>query len=194
MKRIGLYFGSFNPVHTGHLIVAEYFATQRSFEEVWIIVSPHNPLKLPTELAPANQRLEMVKRALEGNPHIKVSSVEFELPQPSFTIDTLRFLKEKFPYNSFTLLLGEDSLAGLKRWKEYEAILRGWPMEIFPRQYKGSPIADDLLNAGNILLVNAPRIEISSTYIRQLIRDGKSTRYLLPESVVSFIEKHRLYL
>lgn len=194
MKKVGLYFGSFNPIHIGHLIIAEYFATQTELDEVWLVVSPHNPLKNMDELVGEHHRLEMVKCAVAGNNRVFASDIEFSQPKPSYSCNTLRILTAAFPQCAFTLILGEDNMPTFHKWKEYEFILENFPIKIFPRL---NTIHDDEeieWKKYDVQMIKAPRLEISSTAVRSLLKEGKSLRYLLPEEVIRYIGKHQLFV
>jgi nicotinate-nucleotide adenylyltransferase len=177
---IGLFFGSFNPVHVGHLIIANFMATQTDLEKVWLVVSPQNPLKLKSTLAKDRDRLNMVHAAVEGNPNLMVSDIEFKLPKPSFTVDTLAYLAEKYPQHEFSLIMGGDNLATLHKWKNYESLLRGYNLY-------------DLATHLRVRLFDAPLMEISATYIRKCLTDGKSIQYLVPEAVEKYLREGKVY-
>ncbi len=181
--KIGLYFGSFNPVHVGHLIIASHIADTSSLNQVWFIVSPQNPLKHSSTLLNEYQRLHLVQMCIEEDPRLKASDVEFKLPKPSYTIDTLTYLTEKYPEYEFTLILGSDSFQNIHRWKNYERLIRDYHFIIYPRP--GFPVDS---TSTNVQIIKAPLLEISATEIRNKIREGKSVRYLLPENVRKEIE------
>ncbi len=188
--KIGLFFGSFNPIHVGHLVIAEFMATQTDLDRVWLVVSPQNPLKPKKTLARDHDRLHWVKLAIEGNRKLRASDVEFSMPKPSFTVDTLAFLKEKHPANDFALIMGGDSLASLHLWKNHETILAGHEIYIYKR-----PKIDlgGLATNPKVLLFDAPMMDISATFIRENISAGKSCRYLLPESIREEVEASSFY-
>ena len=190
-KRIGLFFGSFNPIHTGHLIIAEYMATRTDLEQVWFVVSPHNPLKLRSTLANDFDRLHMVQLAIDDNPRLKASNIEFSLPKPSYTIDTMVYLHEKYPQHHFSLIMGSDNLGSINKWKNYELLLERYIIHVYKRE--GIPIDQSLIPAADIRIYDVPMLDISSTYIRQSIADGLSIRYMVPESIYQFLDGSRLY-
>lgn len=186
---IGLYFGSFNPVHNGHLIIANHILNTKVVEQVWLVVSPQNPFKKSDGLLNEYQRLHLVNIAIEGEKNLKASSIEFSLPKPSYTINTLVYLKEKYPDNSFSIIMGSDGFQNLDKWKNAEIIIRDYPVIIFKRS--GFEVEKDF--GANIKVLDAPLLEISSTHIRNLIKEGKSIRYLVPDVVKEEIEKAGYY-
>jgi nicotinate-nucleotide adenylyltransferase len=186
---IGLYFGSFNPIHTGHLIIASHVLNATAIEKVWFVVSPQNPFKPSTTLLNEYDRLHLVQRAIEGDERLRASEVEFGLPRPSFTAHTLAHLAEKYPAHQFHIIMGSDSFQNLPKWKNAEAIIRHYPILVYERP--GFKVTDTF--AANVVVLQAPLLEISATHIRDLIQRGKSIRYLVPETVVEEIEKSRFY-
>lgn len=188
--KTGLFFGSFNPIHIGHLIIANYMATFSGLKEVWLVVSPHNPLKMKSGLANMYDRLEMAKLATENAPQIKVSDIEFKLPQPSYTIDTLAYLHERYPEREFVLIMGADNLVSFKKWKNYEVLLKDYHIFVYPR-----PGADvgEWQNHPSITFTDTPEMEISSTFIRKAIKDRKNVQFFVPDNVLEFIEKKNMY-
>jgi nicotinate-nucleotide adenylyltransferase len=188
--KIGLFFGSFNPVHIGHLIIANYMATQTDMDEVWFVVSPHNPLKKKSSLAPDYDRLHLVQLAIGDNPLLRASNIEFSLPQPSFTVDTLAHLKDKFPEKTFVLIMGGDNLATLHKWKNYEVILKYYEIYVYLRPGHQT---DQWAEHPSVTLCEAPLMHISSSYIRQCIRQDLSVQYLVPEPVYQELLATRLY-
>lgn len=188
--KTGLFFGSYNPIHTGHLIIANYLANHTELNEVWLIVSPHNPLKDKSGLGNMYDRLEMARLATEHTENIKVSDIEFALPQPSYTIDTLTYLHEKYPEKEFVLIMGADNLVSLKKWKNYEILLKNYQIYVYPR-----PGADvkDWENHPSITFTNTPFMEISSTFIRKAIKENKSVQFFLPDKVIDFIDGKGMY-
>ena len=187
---IGLFFGSFNPIHTGHLIIAEFIRQQAKLDEVWFIVSPHNPLKKQKTLLPEADRLKLVKLAIKGNPHFKVSDVEFHLQRPSFTINTLEALAKSNPRKKFAIIMGSDNLDILNQWKDYQTILDRYPVKVYSRNE--SPAAPWKKHK-NITNYDAPQLIISSTLIRKMVAARQSIRYLVPDNVNRYIQLHQLY-
>ena len=191
MQHIGLFFGSFNPIHTGHLIIANYMANYTTLDEVWLVVTPHNPLKKKDTLINQYDRLEMVNLAIENAENIRSSTIEFSLPQPSYTIDTLTHLTEKYPEKAFELIMGSDNLVSLHKWKNHEIILRDHRILVYPRP--GYPAPAALAEHPSITITDTPLMEFSSTFIRKAVKDGRNIRYFVPDSVVAFIEGKGLY-
>jgi nicotinate-nucleotide adenylyltransferase len=187
---IGLFFGSFNPIHTGHLIIAEFIRQQAKLEEVWFIVSPHNPLKKQKTLLPEADRLKLVKLAIKDNPYFKVSDVEFHLQRPSFTIHTLDALAKKNPRKKFAIIMGSDNLDILNQWKDYQTILDRYPVKVYSRNESSDA---QWRNHKNITFFDAPQLIISSTLIRKMVVARKSIRYLVPDNVNRYIQLHQLY-
>ncbi len=188
---IGLFFGSFNPVHTGHMIIAQHLANRGDLDQVWLVVSPHNPLKQKASLANDYDRLHLVNLAVEDNPKIKSCNIEFGLPKPSYTIDTLAHLKEKYAHHHFSLIMGSDNLDSLPKWKHHELILKEHKIYIYNRP--DSSHDNPLRTYPNVILCEAPLIYISSTEIRRMISSGSSVRYLVPDKVFEELELSRLY-
>jgi nicotinate-nucleotide adenylyltransferase len=187
--KIGLYFGSFNPVHNGHLIIANHILNETPLEKIWFIVSPQNPFKSETALLNEYQRLHLLNLATENDSRIKISDVEFNLPRPSYTSVTLLHLQEKYPAHEFSIIMGSDSFQNLHKWKNYEFIIKNHSIYIYQRP--GFEI-NNTINA-NIVVVDAPLLQISATHIRRLIKSGKSIRYLVPDKVIEEIEKSNYY-
>lgn len=187
--KIGLYFGSFNPVHVGHLIIANHFLNNTDVSQVWFVVSPHNPLKKSSSLLNEYHRLHLVQSAIEGENRLKASNIEFKLPKPSYTIDTLTYLKEKHPEHEFAVIMGSDSYCNIDKWKNYQQLLKEYSIYIYRRL--GFETGE--LTSTNIRIIDAPILEISSTNIRKLIKEGKSVRYLVPDIVKEEIEKNNYY-
>ena len=186
--KIGLYFGSFNPIHTGHLIIASFVKNQTDLQKVWLVVSPQNPLKVSKTLLNEYHRLHLVKLAIDDDPDLEASDIEFRLPKPSYTIDTLTYLKEKYPQHEFSIIMGSDSFNNISRWKNPELLLASYQFFIYKR--RGFPV---LSAHKNVTVVQAPLLEISATQIRNLINQNKSIRYLVPEKVLKEIEDNRYY-
>jgi len=187
--KIGLYFGSFNPVHIGHLIIANHVINNTDLQQVWLVVSPHNPLKQSATLLNEYHRLHLVQSSIEGESRLKASNIEFHLPKPSYTVDTLAYLKEKYPQHVFAVIMGSDSFCNLTRWKNYEIIIKNHPLYIYERQ--GFKINNEI-NA-DIKVLEAPLLQISSTRIRELVKQGKSIRYMVPDIVKEEIERNGYY-
>ncbi|WP_310398205.1 nicotinate (nicotinamide) nucleotide adenylyltransferase [Hymenobacter sp.] len=179
-SRIGLLFGSFNPVHTGHLILAEHFATRTDLAEVWFVVSPLSPFKRTADLLSAAERLRLVELAIAGNPRLRAEGIELGLPRPSYTIATLDALRQRHPTHEFVLLMGADNLPGLSRWQESARLLAGVDIYAYPRPGADLP---DVAAFPRVKVVAAPLLDISATYIRESLRAGRSIRYLVPAAV-----------
>jgi nicotinate-nucleotide adenylyltransferase len=190
MPKVGLFFGSFNPVHVGHMIIANFMATQTDLEEVWMVVSPHNPLKPKKTLARDHDRLHLVRLAIGDNPKLKASDVEFGLPQPSYTVDTLSYLKEKYTNRQFSLIMGGDNLATLHKWKNYELLLRDHEIFVYQRP---SHDLGELQQHPSIKIVEAPLMQISASYIRNCLKAGQSVQYLVPDAVYRYLEEVAIY-
>ncbi len=190
--KIGLYFGTFNPIHIGHLIIANHMAEHSDLQQIWMVVTPHNPLKQKNTLLDDRQRLHMVRLATEDFPKIKPSDIEFQLPQPNYTVHTLAHLKDKFPQHEFSLIMGEDNLNSLHKWKNYDYILENYDIYIYPRI--SSDVDANSQNFGTrIHKIDAPILEISSTFIRESIKNKKNVRPLLPEKVWEEIDYNNFY-
>lgn len=189
--RIGIFSGSFNPVHAGHLILANYLCEFTDMDEVWFVVTPHNPLKEAGDLLDDDMRLEMTRLALEEFDRMKVLDVEFHMPRPSYTIDTLARLAKEHPGKDFILIIGGDNWKQFHRWKEYGQLISNYPILVYPRQGEEVVIPEEL--RASVRLVEAPIVEISSTFIRESIRNGKDMRAFLPPKVYDFIIQNGLY-
>ena len=187
--KIGLFFGSFNPIHVGHLIIANHLAEYTDLKQVWLVVSPQNPLKPSSVLLNEYHRLHLVKLAVGDDPQLKASDVEFKLPRPSYTIDTLTYLIEKYPQHQFSIIMGSDSFQNIRRWKNFDLLLKNYSFIIYKRP--GFEITDSY--AARIEILDAPLLEISATAIRKAIKEGKSVRYLLSDTVREEIEKTGYY-
>ncbi|GGG91564.1 putative nicotinate-nucleotide adenylyltransferase [Polaribacter pacificus] len=190
--KVGLYFGSFNPIHVGHLIIANHMVEYSDLEEVWMVVTPHNPFKKKKTLLDNHHRYELVFRATEKYPHLKPSDIEFKLEQPNYTVHTLAHLTELYPQHEFCLIMGEDNLKSFHKWKNYDTILAHHNVYVYPRISNGS-LESSLLSHPKIFKVDAPIIEISSTSIRKGIREQKNVQPLLTESVWSYIDQMNFY-
>jgi nicotinate-nucleotide adenylyltransferase len=186
---VGLYFGSFNPIHIGHLIIGNFIATHKALNQVWFIVSPQNPFKNSNTLLNEYHRLHLVNLSIEGNSLLKAVDVEFKLPRPSYTIDTLTYLKEKYPTHVFSVIIGGDSLDNMEKWKNYEELIKNYKIVVYERP--GFISKPNLPK--NVEILKAPLLEISSSYIRQLIKEGRSIQYLVVDQVREEIEKNNYY-
>jgi nicotinate-nucleotide adenylyltransferase len=186
----GLFFGSFNPIHIGHLALANYITACTNVEEVWFIVSPQNPLKQRSQLLDGYNRLHLVNLALRDFSKFKASNIEFNMPQPSYTADTLAYLDEKYPNRDFVLIMGEDSLETFTKWKNYELLLERRKIMVYPRP---GCKETDFHHHKNVQRVAAPMMEISSSFIRQSITEGKDVRFFLPEKVWEYIDEMNFY-
>jgi len=191
-KKIGLFFGSFNPVHVGHLVIAEYMAEFTDLDQVWFVISPQNPLKPQKSLLDEKQRIKMVRMGIEYDNRFKASAVEFEMPRPSYTINTLTYLSEKHADYSFVLIMGTDNLVTLHKWKNYEQILKGYSIYVYPRK-EAHPVPKEFANHPNVKLTEAPVMELSSTFIRESIKDKKDVRYMMPPSVAEYVKEMHFY-
>lgn len=188
-SKVGLFFGSFNPIHIGHLIIANYIANFTFLDEVWFVVSPQNPFKEKKSLGNMYDRLEMVNLAIEGSDKLRASDIEFNLPQPSYTIDTLIYLSEKYPSKDFSLIMGEDNLENLSKWKNADIILRDYTIIVYPRPGYDA----ELKNHPSVTVTDAPVMELSSTFLRQSIKSKKDIKFYTPDKVIDFMEKKGLY-
>ena len=193
MKKVGLFFGSFNPIHIGHLILANYILENSDMDELWFVVSPQNPFKDKKSLLKDHSRLDMVQLAIKNYPKMRASNVEFSLPKPSYTIDTLTYLHEKFPDYAFALIVGEDNLDGLSKWKNSETLIKNHQIIVYPRAFDGEKKDHEYLQHENISLIQAPVIEISATEIRNMIKAGKNVRPMLPPEVFEYLDGSAFY-
>ncbi len=188
--KVGLFFGSFNPIHIGHLAIANYMAEFTDLDKVWFVVSPHNPLKEKKTLLANNHRLQLVREAIDEYTKFKASNIEFKLPQPSYTINSLAYLKEKYPQTEFALIMGSDNLQSFDKWKNYEEILKQYSIYVYPRTgYDGGQFKDH----PKVKLTQAPVMEISSTFIREAIKNKKDVRYMLSEPVYRYVKEMHFY-
>lgn len=188
--KTGLFFGSFNPIHIGHLIIANYMATATDLQEVWLVVSPQNPLKPKSTLANDYDRLHLVRLAIEDNPLLRASDIEFGLPKPSYTIDTLTYLREKFPKREFVLIMGGDNLATLNKWKNYEVLLANYSIYVYKRP---SYELGEFATHPNVHFFEAPLLDISATYIREAIKQKHAIKYLVHDRVEEYLNGSKLY-
>lgn len=186
---VGLYFGSFNPIHVGHLIIASHILNESGLDRIWFVVSPLNPFKNSESLQNEYDRLHLVQKAIEGDARLKASDIEFSLPRPSYTVHSLAYLQEKYPEHKFSIVMGSDGFQNLDKWKNPETIVANYPIFIYKRP--GFEVRNKL-NA-NITIMDAPLLEISSTHIRELIKSGKSIKYLVPASVEEEIMRSGLF-
>ncbi|WP_299524966.1 nicotinate (nicotinamide) nucleotide adenylyltransferase [uncultured Lutibacter sp.] len=190
--KVGLFFGTFNPIHIGHLIIANYIVEFSDLEEVWFVVTPQSPFKQKASILKNYHRLAIVNLAVENYPKLKSSDLEFNLPQPNYTINTLVHFEEKFPNHQFCLIMGEDNLKGFHKWKNYEAILQNYELYVYPRISEGKT-EHKFLAHQKIHKVNAPIVQISSTFIRKAIQEKKDIRIMLPENVWKYIDEMNFY-
>ncbi|MCO5260520.1 MAG: nicotinate (nicotinamide) nucleotide adenylyltransferase [Crocinitomicaceae bacterium] len=193
--KIGLYFGSFNPIHVGHLIIANYMVDHALLDQVWFVISPHNPLKDKKTLLEDYHRLALVKEAIDDNPRLRASDIEFGMAQPNYTVKTLAVLKEKYPTYKFVLIMGEDNLNSLHKWYNYEYLLENYEIVVYPRITDANEEAKQVpFNHPSITyLKDVPIVSISSTFIRNLIKNGKDYRYLVTSPVYKYIDEMGFY-
>ncbi len=188
--KIGLFFGSFNPIHTGHLIIAGIMVETTDINKVWFVVSPQNPMKMSKSLLHEFDRLDMVQAAIHDNYNLEVSDVEFRMPKPSYTIDTMTLLAEKHPGKKFVLIIGEDNLKTFPKWKNHNIILENFEVYVYPRPKSVDSV---LKTHPNVRMVDAPMIDISATFIRKCIKQSRSVRYLVPDPVEAMIRSKNFY-
>tara|TARA_B110000208_G_C11797424_1_gene440266 strand:+ start:1878 stop:2471 length:594 start_codon:yes stop_codon:yes gene_type:complete len=196
MKKVGLFFGSFNPIHVGHLVIANHIAHSGMVDEVWFVVSPQNPFKKKKSLLEEYHRLALVNEAIDENPKLKSSDIEFTMPQPSYTADTLAFLIDKYPELDFSLIMGEDNIKSFHKWKNYEVILKNHSVLIYPRVGVDEDLKakSDILNHKSVhVLENIPVMDISASYIRNQIKEGKTVAYLLTDKVAKYLDEMNFY-
>ena len=192
MKKIGLFFWSFNPIHIGHLILANYIVEHTDLDELWFVVSPQNPLKSKKSLLHDHDRYDMVEMAIKNYPKMRVSDIEFSMPKPSYTIDSLTYLRERYPEYTFGLIMGEDNLVSLPKWKNYETLIKNHQITVYPRVL-AQDIDKEVIAHENICKINAPIIELSATEIRKMIREKKNIRPMLPPEVFEYIDTKGFY-
>lgn len=190
MKKTGLLFGSFNPIHTGHLIIAGYMAEFTDLSEIWLVVTPLNPLKEKGSLLDDYQRLEMVNRAIESDDRLKASDIEFKLPKPSYTINTLTYLQEKYPNREFVIISGTDIFPTFTKWKNWEQLLEFYRFYVYPRPGSEN---HELTKHPSVTLFRAPMVEISASFIRQAIQQQKNVKYYLPDKVYEYVKEMHFY-
>jgi nicotinate-nucleotide adenylyltransferase len=190
MKIIGIYSGSFNPIHHGHVMLANYLVEFSDLDELWFVVTPQNPLKKKEDLLDDDERLKMVQLAIGDDPRIRVSDIEMHLPTPSYTINTLTALSEQYPDSEFIFICGMDSLQNLKHWREYQRILDNYELLVFPREgYDGG----ELVNYPSVTVLKTPILEVSSTFIRQCVKEGRDVRHFMPEKAYVYMKTNRFY-
>ena len=190
MKKIGIYSGSFNPIHHGHIMLANYLVEFSDLDELWFVVTPQNPLKKKEDLLDDDERLKMVQLALGDDPRFHVSDIEMHLPTPSYTINTLTALTEQYPDFEFVFICGKDSLQNLKNWREYQSILDNYELLVFPREgYNGG----ELINYPSVTVLKTPILEISSTFIRQCVKEGRDVRHFMPEKAFAYMKTNQFY-
>ena len=202
--KVGLYFGTFNPIHVGHLVIANYMADYTDLDEVWLVVSPHNPLKQKSTLLDDIHRLAIVQEAVEGNDKLKASDIEFKLPKPSYTATTLAYLKDKYPNHQFSLIMGEDNLRTLHKWFNHETLIENYQFYVYPRvlteqeeaEVKGIDTLEEhpYQHHSNVMICkDAPLMKISASFVRSAIKEGKDVRYLLTDPVMKYIDEMNFY-
>jgi nicotinate-nucleotide adenylyltransferase len=200
---IGLYFGTFNPIHVGHLIIANHIADNTPLDSIWLVVTPQNPLKNKASLLADYHRLATVRVAVENNTKLQACNIEFDLPKPSYTVSTLAYITEKYPEHTFSLIMGEDNLRTFHKWKNYEQIINNYNIYVYPRvlteqeKNKQNQVVDsidgNLINHSNIIFCNAPIMKISSSFIRKAIKEKKDVQYLLTEPVFKYLTEMHFY-
>ncbi|WP_203256346.1 nicotinate (nicotinamide) nucleotide adenylyltransferase [Hyunsoonleella ulvae] len=190
--KVGLYFGSFNPIHIGHLVIANHIAEYSDLDQVWFVVTPHNPFKKKSSLLDNYQRLEMVYLATKNYTKLKPSDIEFNLPQPNYTVNTLAYLQEKHPNNTFALIMGEDNLKSFHKWKNYDVILENHHIYVYPRISENT-VETQFHNHSKIHFVDAPIMQLSSTFIRTSIKEGKNVKPMLPHKVWEYLDEMNFY-
>ena len=189
--KVGLYFGSFNPVHIGHMAIANYMVEYTDLDQLWFVVSPQNPLKNKSNLLSDYHRLQLVNQAIEDDNRFRASNIEFDLPQPSYTIDTLAYLSDKYPDYKFIILMGSDNLESLHRWKNFKTIIENYGIVVYPRP--GHELNKVLKHKNIVIAKDAPLMEISASFIRKAIKTGRDIRHYLPQNVWKYIEEMNFY-
>ena len=187
--KVGLYFGSFNPVHIAHLIIANHILNETDIQKIWFIVSPQNPFKEESSLLNEYHRLHLVRIATENDTRIKVSDIEFKLPKPSYTTATLAYLADKYPEHEFCIIMGSDSFQNLCKWKNYEVMVKNYPIYVYRRP--GFEVKNNI--KADLHILDAPLLQLSSTQLRKYLKEGKSVRYMIPDKVLEEIEKGGYY-
>ena len=190
--KIGLFFGTFNPIHVGHLVIANHIVEYSDLDQVWFVVTPQSPFKTKISMLDNRQRFEMVYRATKDYQNLRPCDIEFHLPQPNYTVDTLTYLHEKYPEHTFALIMGEDNLQGFHKWKNYEVILDNHDIYVYPRQIE-QPINSPFQNHKRIKKVDAPIMELSSTFIRKSRKEGKNVKAMLPDAVWEYLDEMNFY-
>lgn len=194
MKRTGLFFGSFNPVHIGHMVIANHFAEHSPLDEVWLVITPHNPHKEKAGLLEDYHRLELVRRACEPYPKLRPCDIEFKLPQPNYTVKTLAWLTEKYPEHAFSLIMGEDNLRTFHRWKNHEVIIENHDVYVYPRVGNAKTKSDTPYTTHpKVHRIDAPVMQLSATAIRKDIAEGKNTRPLFPDAIWRYVDEMNFY-
>ena len=188
--KVGLYFGTYNPIHIGHLAIANYMVEYGGIDQLWFVVSPQNPFKVKKKLLDDYQRLEMVNRAIEGDNRFRASNIEFKMPQPSYTIDTLAYLKDQHPDHDFFLIMGSDNLEHIHKWKNATLILQDYQVIVYPRPGFNR---NKIETKSNIQIVEAPLMEISASFIRQAISDGNDIRHFIPAKAYKYLDEMNFY-
>jgi nicotinate-nucleotide adenylyltransferase len=198
--RIGLYFGTYNPIHVGHLIIANHMVGRDDMDQVWLVVTPQNPLKSNNNLLADYHRLALVKIAIDDNFKLRASDIEFSLPKPSYTVDTLAHLREQYPEHEFALIMGEDNLRTFHKWKNYEVILERHKIFVYPRPLTVTELQEhvaltksEIAEHPNVIITDSPMMQISSTHIRNSIKNGSSIQYLVTDPVREYIDEMNFY-
>lgn len=192
MAKVGLFFGSFNPIHIGHIILANHMTEATDLDEVWLVITPQSPFKQKQSMLANNHRYALVDRAIENYPKLKISTIEFDLPTPNYTSDTLVHIEEKYPQHRFALIMGKDNLVSFHKWKNYTVLLERYALYIYPRK-ESKPIPAALENHKNIIFTDAPEINITASHIRRWIKDGKNVRALVPPNAWEYLDEMNFY-